>query len=365
MKKVAMAAAVAGAFSANAMAAELSTFLYQEYSIQHSDAGGVSTTSIASAGSNMLNFNYSDDLGNGLGLIGSFSMTAHGADAGSQGNNADATTGAGDTDTQTATGIANRNSFIGLTGDFGKITFGTHELLNELEVILRDGWDANYDVGGDPIPITSVSDANGTTGAAQSVTFITRRSQAIEWTSADMNGLSLNAAYVMGAASTAPADEEGTELNVMYGAGAMKLSAGIGAYTDYAGTSGDKYDFTRISFTYDAGVVSVAGSVTSNEFTDKSASTSYKQGGRHINVTMPTASGRFLVNYMSSGDRDENGVTQTNSGVSGWDVGYLHDLTANAKSFVRYASREEDSDYDASQASNSTDTIILGLRYTY
>ena len=365
MKKVAIAAAVAGAFSAHATAAELTTFLYQEYALQHSSAGGTSSTSIADAGSNMLNFSYSDDLGNGLTLIGVYSMTANGANAGTQGNNADATTVTADTSTQTATGIQNRNSQIGLTGDFGKITFGTHELMNELEVILRDGWDANYNVGGDPIPLTTVTDANGTTGAAQSFTFIERRSQTIEWTSADMNGVVLNAAYVMEDASTAPADEEGTEFNVLYSTGALKLSAGVGSYTDIAGVSGDKYDFSRVSFTYDAGVVSVAGSVTSNEYTDKSAGVDYKSGGRHINVTMPTASGKLIANYMAVGDRDENGVSQANSSTTGWDVGYLHDLSANAKSFVRYASREEDADYDSSQASSSTEQIMLGLRFVY
>jgi hypothetical protein len=298
-------------------------------------------------------------------LFGVASMEFHGADAGVQGNNANATTGGGDTDTQTATGIDSRNTQIGVKGDFGAISFGTHELWNELEVILRDGWDANYDVGGAAFAITSVTDANGTTGAAQTASFTRRNSQTIDWHSADMNGVKLNASYIMGAASTAPADEEGTEFNIFYGTGALKLSAGAGQWTDYKGASGDKYDFSRISFTYDAGVVSVAGSITSNEFTDKSAAVSYKNSGRHINVTMPTASGRFIANYMGTSDRDENGVTQTNSDASGWDVGYLHDVSANTKSFVRYTSREEGADYDASQASNSSEQIMLGLRFVY
>jgi hypothetical protein len=365
MKKLAVAAAVAGAFSAQATAAELKTFLYQEYSIQHSDAGGTSSTSIADAGSNMLNFQYSDDMGNGLTLFGEVSFALTGANAGTNGNNASDSTASSDAGAQTSTGVLNRNTQIGLRGDFGKITFGTHELTNELEVILRDGWDANYVAGGAGFAIATVGDANGTDGAAQSVNFYTRRSQTIDWMSADMNGVTLNASYVMGAASTAPADEEGVEANILYSSGALKLSAGMGQYTDYAGTQDDKYDFSRVSFTYDAGVVSVAGSVTSNEFTDKSAAKSYKQGGKHINVTMPVASGKIIANYMGTGDRDENGVTVANSSTSGWDVGYLHDVTANVKTFVRYTSVDEDSDYDASQASNSTENIMLGMRFVY
>jgi len=227
MKKVAIAAAVAGAFGANAMAAELSTFIYQDYALEMKSYSSNTTSydevNIADAGSNMVNFNYSDDLGNGLGLIGSFSMTARGANAGTNGNNADVT-GANATNSQTSTGILNRNSFIGLTGEFGKITFGTHELMNELEAILRNGWDANYQIGGDALAITQISTGVATVG---SVGYTARVDEAIEWTSNDMNGLVFNIGHVQGNDSDAStADTAGTEFNVLYNTGGLKLSFG-------------------------------------------------------------------------------------------------------------------------------------------
>jgi len=355
MKKVAIAAAVAGAFATSATAAELSTFIYQDYALNFSDSSsGVSSVGIADAGSNMVNFNYSDDLGNGLGLIGSFSMTARGADAGTQGDVSEGT--------DTATGIMNRNSFIGLTGSFGKITFGTHELLNELEAILRNGWDANYQMGGDALAITQVytgTAAGGQTG------YTARVSQAIEWTSNDMNGVTLNIGHVEGGAATAAVDQSGTEFNVLYNAGALKLSAGAGAHTDHGGTQGDKMDFNRISFTYDAGVVSVAGTVSTVEYTKASNSTAYKQAGRHINVTMPTASGRIIANMSGQSDRRQNGASQANSGYSGWDVGYMHDASANTKMYVQFNSRSVDSGFDRDQTKSDTENLLLGMRYVY
>jgi len=363
MKKVAIAAAVAGAFATSATAAELSTFIYQDYALNFSDSSsGVSSVGIADAGSNMVNFNYSDDLGNGLGLIGSFSMTARGADAGTQGNNGGTSGAYSTTDSQTSTGIMNRNSFIGLTGSFGKITFGTHELLNELEAILRNGWDANYQMGGDALAITQVytgTAAGGQTG------YTARVSQAIEWTSNDMNGVTLNIGHVEGGAATAAVDQSGTEFNVLYNAGALKLSAGAGAHTDHGGTQGDKMDFNRISFTYDAGVVSVAGTVSTVEYTKASNSTAYKQAGRHINVTMPTASGRIIANMSGQSDRRQNGASQANSGYSGWDVGYMHDASANTKMYVQFNSRSVDAGFDKNQAKSDTENLLLGMRYVY
>jgi len=355
MKKVAIAAAVAGAFATSATAAELSTFIYQDYALNIADSStGVSSVGIADAGSNMVNFNYSDDLGNGLGLIGSFSMTARGADAGTQGDVSETT--------DTATGIMNRNSYIGLTGSFGKITFGTHELLNELEAILRNGWNADYQMGGDALAITQVYSGSTVTGQ---VGYTRRVSQAIEWTSNDMNGLTLNVGHVEGGAATTAIDESGTEFNVLYNTGALKLSAGMGAHTDFAGVAGDKMDFNRISFTYDAGVVSVAGTVTTVEYTDASAAIAYKQGGRHINVTVPTANGHIIANMSGQSDRRHNGVSQANTGYSGWDIGYMHDASANTKLYVQFNSRSVDSNFDKTQAKADTENLLLGMRYVY
>jgi hypothetical protein len=364
MKKVAIAAAVAGVFATSATAAELSTFIYQDYALDFGDSStGNSYVGIADAGSNMVNFNYSDDLGNGLGLIGSFSMTARGADAGTQGNNAAVTSNTNTTEAQTATGIMNRNSFIGLTGEFGKITFGTHELMNELEAILRNGWDANYQIGGDALAITQVytgAAASGQTG------YTARQSQAIEWTSKDMNGLMFNVGHVEGGAASAAVDQSGTEFNVAYSTGALKLSAGGGSHSDWGGTAGDGMDFTRASFTYDAGVVSVAGTVTSVEYTDASDSNkTYEQAGRHINVTMPTASGRIIANMSGQSDRRERGVSVANSGFSGWDVGYMHDASANTKMYIQFNSRSVDAGFDKAQAKSDTENLLLGMRYVY
>jgi predicted porin len=352
MKKVAIAAAVAGAFATNATAAELSTSIYQEISLnfnsdQTAGSTTVDSTSLDDAGSNNIGFSYSDDLGNGLGLIGLFQITANATGARSAGHD----------------GVTNRDSFIGLTGDFGKITFGTHELVNELEYILRDGWDANYGfLGGSAYGTSFV----GRTGLTISQNY----GDTIEWTSQSMNGMTLNAAYISGNdTETATVDHTGVEANILYTSGALKLSAGILDHSDIAvttsnSTAGNYFEATRVSASYDFGSFSVAGSTLSME--SKVGSTQADQDSRHINFTMPTASGRFIANYTTSGDQTINGTKTANTGYAGWDVGYMHDTTANAKMFVRYGSRTLDSGYSSSSGSETTnETLQVGLRYTY
>jgi hypothetical protein len=347
MKKVAVAAAVAGAFATSATAAELSTFIYQDYALSFNSASVTGAAdyddvTVADAGSNMVNFNYSDDLGNGLGLIGSFSMTARGV---------------------SSTGIANRNSFIGLTGDFGKVTVGTHELLAELEVILKDGWDANYGGGGDPVRITRIA-GTGTATTDPGHGFTQRVYQSVEWTSGDMNGLTINAALVENGSSTAAIDAQGTEFNVIYNmAGGIRLSAGVGSHDDYGGVAGDTMEFSYVTASYDFGTFSIAGSVA--EVESKVSSTVHQQSGSHLNVTMPTANGRVIFNYASQGDRDEGGVAQANSGFSGYDIGYMHDASANTKLYVRFLSSSVDADYDWDTAASDKESLQLGMRYVY
>jgi len=358
MKKQAIAAAVAGVFATSATAAELTTFIYQDYALGFtSDSSSTASKDVSSirvqdAGSNMVNFNYSDDLGNGLGLIGSFSMTARGTGTASINTN-----------------IENRNSFIGLTGDFGKITVGTHELLAELEVILKDGWDANYGGGGDPVRITRIANlgaaavANGDTDASAGRGFTQRVNESIEWTSNDMNGLTLNVGYVENGAASSTVDAQGTELNAIYSVGGVRFSAGTGSHTDFGGTAGDTLDFNYVTAAYDFGVASASIGITDVEA--KSGSTIHKQGGSHINVTMPTASGRVMFNYAQQGDRDENGTAQAQSGFSGYDVGYLHDASANTKLYVRYLSQSLEDDYDYTSGAVDSDTLQFGMRYVY
>jgi hypothetical protein len=361
MKKVAIAAAVAGAFATSATAAELSTFIYQDYALQFNSNSSATATkdysevTVGDAGSNMVNFNYSDDLGNGLGLIGSFSMTARGGAAGNA--------------TSSSGGIANRNSFIGLTGDFGKVTVGTHELLAELEVILKDGWDANYGGGGDPVRITRIGKYSTSTAHKG---FTARVNNAIEWTSPDMNGLTLNVGYVENAGASSTVDATGTEVNAVYSVGGVRLSAGVGSHDDYGATAGDTLDFSYLTVGYDFGTASVSIGMANVEYYDKDEANTYSTGsanisqsGNHINVTVPMANGKFIANYMTQGDREEDGTVQTNSGISGYDFGYLHDASANTKLYVRYLSQSIDSDYATATGAQDTDSLMVGMRYVY
>jgi len=344
MKKIAIAAAVAGAFSVNATAAEITTYFEQQYALGMTDTGGdtsFDTMGIDESGNNMLNWNYSDDLGNGLSLVGTYSMVINGN------NNRSATT--------------NRNSAIGLKGDFGTITMGTHEAWTELGAILQDGYGAALGNGGSTVKMTRVGRSSGGTGGFTNVI-----SNSVQWASNDMNGLSVIALWGSGTdTATATTDEEYTDLYIKYNMGGVKLHAGFASASDYGGTQGNTMDGSFVGIGYDFGAIQLNAETTNVEV--KQGSTTWEVDGGHINLIMPTADGRVVFNYASSGDQKENNATINNSDWNGYDISYQHDASANTMLFIRYANQTEGQSYNATATTNedSFTNISAGIRFQY
>jgi len=346
MKKVAIAAAVAGAFATSATAAELSWSLQQEVAFEqrniNSGSGSdVKSTDITQSGNNMMHIFYNDDLGNGLTLNGAFQMRVN--PAGGQGSDT----------------VTNRDSTIGLSGDFGNISMGTMEPWSELGAILNDGWGAAYAIGGDHLRATQI-------GRAGSVGFTNVISEAIQWTSKDMNGLQIVALYgAESTAATASVDTEFTDLYVRYNAGPMQLRAAVAGASDMGGTQGDSMDATTVGVTYDFGMASASLQLSNIE--SVTSGVAYDVDGSAFNLTVPMASGRLVFNYAEQGDQKQANATVANSGWDGWDVGYQYDASANTMLWVRYATQTRDKSYTSTATTNesSQDYLQLGVRFIY
>jgi len=346
MKKVAIAAAVAGAFATSATAAELSFSLQQEVAfeqqnINSGNGSDVKSTNMTQSGNNMAHIFYTDDLGNGLTLTGAVQMRMEPAGG------------------QTDASIKNRDSTIGLSGDFGTVSMGTIEPWSELGAILNDGWGAAYGIGGDTVRHTQI-------GRAGNAGFTAAIAEAIQWSSKDMNGLKVVALYGADSANaTATVDQEHTDLYVEYNTGPIQLRAAVGGVSDHGGTQGDSLDWTTVGATYDFGMASAAIQITNIE--SVTSGVAYDVDGSTFNLTVPMANGRMIFNYAEQGDQKQANATVANSDWSGWDVGYQYDASANTMLWVRYGSMTLGKAYTSTSTTNesSKDHLQLGVRFIY
>ena len=83
------------------------------------------------------------------------------------------------------------------------------------------------------------------------------------------------------------------------------------------------------------------------------------------NVTIPIATGRLLVNVGDMGNQDVAGVALNDSGKSGFDVGYQHDMSANTYTFVRYVSTETGVNFGGAAGSQEATAFMAGIVFSY
>ena len=357
MKKALIAAAVAGAFVApTAMAAEgPSVNIYLPYAItmgDTEDTNGQNSTadeSVRVGGGARLMFTWSDQLNNGMTLGTYMSLNIFGAD--SSGN------------------ITSRNSNMNLTGEFGTIAVGTNEHFFEIDAI-TDGYGADWALngtaqGGEGLNFQRI----GQTG----FNFTRRDSDSIWWTGPQMNNLQLRAAYIMGAAATNndAADPEGYQIGATYAMGGLSIKAAHASYDDYnadgteasAATAGTNAEGTQFVFGYDFGSFSASVGLISMEQSENG--NTREAGGYFASFIMPVDGGRLIFNMGELGDQDNNSTSINDSGIQGFDIGYQHDLSANAYSFVRYQSQEQGANFDGTGTDQDRSSFIAGITVSY
>ena len=366
MKKALIAAAVAGAFVApTAMAAEgPSVNIYYPLALTMGDTesgnGGASTAdeTVRDGGGSRLMFTWTDQLNNGM------SLTAY-ASFGNLGHSE-------------AGGVTTRNSNISLNGEFGSISMGTNEHFFEIDAI-TDGYGADWAING---TATGGEGLNFQTIGRTGFNFTRRDTNSIWWTGPQMNNLQLRAAYIMGPDATAndATDPEGYQIGALYSMGGLSMKAAYASYDDYAangtgpGASKRVIDQNTDNGTFDANIDSAANVAGSNaegtqfifgyDFGSFTASVGlismeqtvsgdvFETSGYFASFMMPVTGGRILLNFGELGDQDINGQALQNSGKSGLDIGYQHDLSANVYTFIRYQTHETGANFDDNGATN-------------
>jgi len=373
MKKALIDEAVAGAFVApTAMAAEgPSVNIYYPMAFTVGDTegnnGATSTAdeTVRDGGGSRLMFTWTDQLNNGM------SLTAY-ASFGNLGHSE-------------AGGVNTRNSFIALNGDHGSVALGTMEHFFEIDAI-TDGYGADWALngtaaGGEGLNFQRI----GRTG----FNFTRRDTNSIWWTGPQMNNLQLRAAYIMGPDATAndATDPEGYQIGALYSMGGLSIKAAHASYDDYAadGTAGqaanviDQNASNATAGTIIAGAGTIAGSnaegtqfIFGYDFGSFSASVGLismeqtfsgnviETGGYFASFIMPVEGGRIILNMGELTDQDINGQALRDSDISGLDIGYQHDLSANTYTFVRYQQQETGANFDDNGATNAAINGVQG-----
>jgi len=369
MKKTIVAAAVAGAFVApTAMAAEgPSVNIYYPQAIVIGDtedtngANSTATESLQAGGGSRLMFNWTDSLNNGMTLGAYMSLNTFNHNTGGA--------------------ISSRNSNINLTGEFGTIAMGTNEHFFEIDAI-TDGYGADWALtgasqGGEGLNFQQIG--------ASGFNFTRRDENSVWWTGPQMNNLQLRAAYIfgLGADDNDAADPEGYQIGAVYNMGGLNIKAAYAKYEDYAvgsnnnakGTfqAGSSVEGTQFIFGYDFGSFSSSIGIidmeqdtgTGNLGAAFGNGTRAEVNGYFVNFTMPVEGGRVILNIGELGDQDIDGAAQADSGISGMDIGYQHDLSANTYAFVRYQTSETGANFDATAGDTDASSFMGGFVFSY
>jgi hypothetical protein len=83
-------------------------------------------------------------------------------------------------------------------------------------------------------------------------------------------------------------------------------------------------------------------------------------GGYFASFIMPVEGGRIILNMGELTDQDINGQALRDSDISGLDIGYQHDLSANTYTFVRYQQQETGANFDDNGATNAAINGVQG-----
>jgi len=364
MKKALIAVAVAGAFAApSAMAAELSTNVYWSTAITMGEttttaadatSTGVDRGEVQDAGGNRLMFTWTDTLDNGVGVNAYLSF--------------------GNLGTANLGGVNVRNANIGFSGDFGKVQVGTNEHFSETDLLFDPSF-GDFGNTGDAISYIQLGQSG--------FNFTRRDGESVWFTSNDMNGIQLRAAYIFGSQNqTAAADPEGTQIGLSYTSGPLRVGINQATYSDYsangggndgldadailngaasAAVQGSEAQMTTLLASYDLGVVNIKAAqwsidqsgiaiTNSTQAAAAGTTTALEATGHSIFIGMPVGGGTLWAQSSSLSDQDATvaGVTTAiaNSGKSGWDVGYHHAMNSQVNFFVRYGVSESEIEFN-------------------
>lgn len=306
MNKKLLAAALSAAFVAPAALADVTTYGVINSSVEFAKATGATNSALdvksvnrVTANNSRIGFKGWEDLGNGLKAIWQVEQ------------NVDIDTG------NSSTSWANRNSFIGLQGDFGRVLLGKHDSAYKTMTI---GLGANL------LPDTSADTCNGPAIFCRGDQ---RMSNSVHYYSNVVNGFSAGVSY--GADETRAtvggnrANGYALSFGGKYTNGGLAVAAGYEHRNDSAGAVGLDVDYFKLvgAYTLPSATTLAAGYERSD--VDQAGKSSKKQDGYTLAVSQKLGAFGVGVSYSWLG-KEKNG-TEADGKAKQWVLAGTYDLS--------------------------------------
>jgi len=292
-----------------------------------SSNGGQDETVVSDRGSRLV-FDASEDLGNGMKGMAHMEVSLDTSDAGTSFNN-------------------NRNTYVGLTGDFGTVLIGHHDSPLKMS-------SGKAEVFGDRL-----ADYNGFAGLEDA-----HASDVVAYVSPSFSGLTVAAATIAGGQYDTSTNQDdlaaGFSVAAMYGNGPLYLAiahedlSDASVYT--AGTNNLSDEKLRVTGVYTMDAIQVGLVYEDREDAINADSESLYVSGKYTmgNNVISAAFGK--VETTGASDRD------------GWAIGLTHNFSKRTSAFIDYANSEVGLTEDGAGVASATNDISgfsIGLAHLF
>lgn len=385
MKKSLIAVAVAGVFAAPAAMADVTISGAINLGIEMSKSNGAGGFSRNYLNANYSNFNLSsvDDIGNGNKVVFNYQFDVS------------ATSSANPT--RAGGAIGNRNSYLGVAGNWGAFKMGTNENVYERHMYQADPLDGALGPGGNLMLLGTpgantafeVGQAGCTnTAAGGCVGFYRRAEQQIWYESPNWNGFTFEIDYSLSAFKTAA----GTDPKLV-SIGGKYAPEGMPFYIDvayekhddmfgankaagFAGGTGSSDDAIQVGGGWTFGDLALHARYEMLSYsTDGIAAGSvseYERDAMWVGVKFNLPSGYIGAEYGIAMEGETNLGEVTDSGGKLFGIGYFHNLSKQSQLQLIYGRTDNDNAASYTQAgANSTaagadhQVFHVGIKHTF
>ena len=382
MKKSLIALAVAGAFAATPAVADVTLSGAINFGVLYgkSNQGGATRTSLNGGYSNF-NLTSVDDIGGGNQVVFNFSFNVEGNSLAQS----------------SPESLGNRNSYLGIMGDWGALKWGTNENVYERMMYETDFLDGAYGPGGNLLilgtPGTGAAFQIGQGGCYQTgcAGFYRRSDHTVWYTSPNWEGFSFEVDYTLNAykdnAANPDTDPQIISIGGKYAPEGMPFRVDV-AYEQHDdmfganelaggaanGGTGSKDTGLQVGGTYMFGDFTVGLRYEMLEYKVDNAVNINKveRDAWFINGKMNLPTGYAALQVGMAGDRDVNGNKVNDTGATMIGVGYFHNLSRQSQMQIIYNQTDNDANANylaigGTNASNGIDHkgIYLGIKHTF
>ena len=307
-----------------------------------STAANKSTTRVDDTGS-LIGFKGSENLGNGLKAIWQVE----------QGLNIDGTTGKGSGNGYTNT-WATRDSFVGLTGNFGTVRLGKLSTYLNSDMEKFDAW--IYGAGVNGATVTTANTLDG------------RFDNAIRYDSPNLNGFKFTAAYGFDEKRTTVGNGNRSNqamwnLGAGYENAGYYVDAGYVAYQDTDATGSKDSNYWRLEGGYNANNLLVALAYGQSKLYNGAVNaTKAKEAALTVGYTMGALTPKFT--YAHVWDTKTNGV-KADDGINQYVIGVDYALSKRTTAYTSFGYVKHDNIIVLGTDERKERTLAVGVQHKF